>query len=118
MIILGHKLISYKPLNFVKNKKELKNKQSVLFYYDEKMIKYCQDKKIEFSLMVKDKKEAVLANALQAKFIVCSENLAKSVQDLAEYYLFDSKVTIVTDDIQKGIELGVDGVILTDAIIN
>lgn len=53
---------------------------------------------------VKNKIQAVLANANGVKFIVCDNlNLAKQLQSLANDYLFDSKIAlIVSDDDELG----------------
>lgn len=66
-------------------------------------------------IQVKNKIEAVIANANSVKFIVCDNlNLAKQLQSLANDYLFDSKITLIVrddDELSAAIDARIDAVI-------
>ncbi len=119
MIILGHELIQYEPFYFVKDINELKSvgkDKKIAFYFDNELIKFCQNENISFGIRVINEPEAVIANGAGAKVIIAPTNLAVKIQELAEYYLFDSKIAIVAEDLQEAINLKVDMLILPNAI--
>lgn len=122
MIIVGHSLISYEKIYLIKELSSINKvpQDSIcLFKYSEEFIFTCKKKEIKFALHVKDEKEAILGNALKASFLLCDEVLAKKVQNLAEYYLFDSKVALLINSInnlESAIEKRVDMAILKSAI--
>lgn len=72
-------------------------------------------------IYINDQIQAVLANANQIKFLVCkSMDLAKQIQNLAEDYLFDSKIAVLADtnsDFQIAINHRIDAIIFQNAII-
>ena len=75
---------------------------------------------IKFALSVTNVRELMYASALNADYIIVQKELAKTAQNIAESYLFDAKILVVTED-EEAIEelalLGVDGLIFTNAII-
>jgi hypothetical protein len=124
MILIGHKLVPYTPLykvSTVKDIKATKPNSIVLFdFSDEELLHYCKDNELIFSLHVKNLTEACIANALGAKFILVDEKLAIQVQNVANEYLFDSKIILHIKDefqIEKAIKDSIDGIIFTSAII-
>ncbi|AII15354.1 hypothetical protein CIG2463D_1728 [Campylobacter iguaniorum] len=72
-------------------------------------------------VLVNSKKEAVLANANEIKFIVCNNlNLARQIQSLANDYIFDSKIALIIandDELEDAIEARIDAVIYQKAVI-
>lgn len=72
-------------------------------------------------VLVNSKKEAVLANANEIKFIVCNNlNLARQLQSLANDYIFDSKIALIIandDELEDAIEARIDAVIYQKAVI-
>lgn len=124
MILIGHKLVPYAPLYQVSTIKDItstKPNSTVLFHlYNEELLHYCKDNKITFSLHVKNLTEACIANALGAKFILVNDTLAIEVQNVANEYLFDSKILLQIKDesqIEKAIKDSIDGIIYFSAII-
>jgi len=120
MILIGHKLVPYEPLYKIHNVEDIKNTKSnsvVLFdFEDEKLLEYCVDNEIPFSLHVNNLRDAIIANALSAKFIlVYNQEKAVLIQNIAEEYLFDAKILLHVDD-ESGIESaandGIDGIIM------
>lgn len=119
MLIYGHKLIQKPKFHFVKNDDFQKDTINC-FHYNEKIIEKAQKQGIEFAIFAQNENEILLANALQAKFILIQKpNLAKKASKMAEFYLFDSKILLLVasfDKLEKAYKLGVDGVILQELI--
>ncbi len=124
MIIIGHPLIPFNPFYRIKEKEDLKktppNSTILVDFANKELVKYSKNQNIPLALYVKSIKNACLANALNAKFIVVEKALAKKVQKLATEYLFDAKIILQIDD-EKDIEIAaldyIDGVIFKEGII-
>lgn len=123
MELIGHELIKYTVFKEVTSVKNVINFDNLLFKFSEILIKSALDTDKTFSVYVESPKEAVLANALGAKYIVIdrsNSSLIKDVVKLAEYYLFDSKVATVvenfSDDLVAAINLRLDVAIHRRAI--
>ena len=124
MILIGHKLVPYAPLYRVSTVKDIQSTQPnsiVLFdFSNEELLHYCKDNELIFSLHVKNLTEACIANALGAKFILVAEKLAVQAQNVANEYLFDSKIILHIKDelqIENAIKNSIDGIIFTSAIL-
>ncbi|NLK66040.1 MAG: hypothetical protein GX282_00970 [Campylobacteraceae bacterium] len=119
MKIIGHRLIKFDYFTMVENPREMVGVNNLLFKFDESLIEKAINK--EFSVIAKDTREIVLANAFGAKFIILNdESLAKEAMELAEYYLFDSKIALIIEnesELQNAINLRVDTVIYKAAIL-
>ena len=86
----------------------------VLLDYDLEMMKFCKENSISFAVKIKNIKEAVFANSFGAKYVIVDKKNAKEIQDIANEYLFDTKVLvkIVFDwEIEDFAKKGIDGVI-------
>jgi len=62
---------------------------------------------------------ALFANALGAKYMICEEDTALIVQPIAQNYLFDSRLLVLIQDDKKISKIAreqVDGVIFAEAI--
>ncbi|HFQ60915.1 MAG TPA: hypothetical protein ENK39_01265 [Epsilonproteobacteria bacterium] len=84
-----------------------------------KLAKYCQENDIVFAVTVNSLKEAIFANALGAKYMVCEEDDALIIHPIAQEYLFDTRVLVLIHDekeIAKIARSGIDGVIFPEAI--
>lgn len=119
MLIYGHKLIKKPEFCRVKSDKFQKNAINC-FVYDENLVEKAKNAGVEFGILAKNGDEILLANALGAKFILTDKaNLAKKASKMAEFYLFDSKILLLTnslDKLEKAYKLGVDGVILKEIL--
>jgi len=117
MILIGDKLIPFEGLYFVDSIWDIENSlpnSTLIFNYDENLITYCNKNNLNFALIVKSIKEAIYANALNSKYIICEKKLAKNLQKIADNYMFDSKVLAViesSDDIEDIAKAEIDGVI-------
>lgn len=123
MQIIGHKLIEYENFNLIQTVENILNFDNLIFEYNENFIKNAKNSGKTYSVIVRNLNEAVLANALNAKFIIIEKNnvlIAKEVVKLAEFYLFDSKIAIIIEnyetDLLNAINLKVDAVIYKNII--
>ena len=56
---------------------------------------YCQKNSITYAVPVKTLKDAVVANALGATYIICEEDDALMIQPIAQEYLFETRLLVV-----------------------
>lgn len=123
MILIGDDLIPFDTIQRVHTIQDIsqtKPNSTVLFNYNEQTMKYCFENQLSFAVEVNNLKEAIYANALRAKYIICEKNLAISVQKTAQNYLFDSKVLAVinsNDEIEEIAQLEIDGVIYKRVLV-
>lgn len=126
MLVFGHPHIASEKLYHVTSVEAIAHTPSntcLLFTYDEDvfdLIEYAKENALEFALDVATLKEAIIAENLDAKYIILDHPIAKSVQRAADTYLFDAKILVhATDEenIEEIAEKGIDGVIFCEAII-
>ncbi|EAI0653494.1 hypothetical protein E0287_07780, partial [Campylobacter coli] len=105
---------------FIDENKKLKKDQISCFLYNEEIIQNARNENLDFAVLIQDKNEIFLSNALGAKFLIFNdENLAHFASEVAEFYLFDSKILLLVENLhklEKAYELRVDGVILKSLI--
>lgn len=121
MEILGKDFIAYKALRYVDKIEALED--GTLFYYDENFIKVAQEKKLEFSLIIRNKYEALFGNAAKAKYLLLDKRYYGKIEDLvdlAEFYLFDAKISFFCKnekDFEQAVRTKVDCAIFEKGII-
>jgi len=84
------------------------------------LVAYCGANGIPFALEAASVKDALFAENAGARFILVDTALARSVQKVAETYLFDAKVlTYIEDEDQMEAMAyeGIDGVVFAEAVI-
>lgn len=123
MLIFGHHLISKNSNFYFIDKSEMLNKDQIsCFFYDEKIIENAKNQNLDFAIFIQNKDEIFLSNALEAKFLLFNdENLAHFASKVAEFYLFDSKILLIVEELNKlerAYNLRLDGVILKSFIQN
>lgn len=117
MIILGDNLVPFEETSFIEeidNIKNTKANSTVLFEFNENLLKYSYENNLFVGVIVHTLKEALYANALHAKYIICENPLDKNIQNIAENYMFDSKIlTIIesSDELEKVAMNKIDGAI-------
>lgn len=119
MQLIGYDLIDYESLKFANSTDDIT--QNALFSFDENFIKIAKNKKFSFSIKCDTKGQAIIANAVGAKFIICKKSVAKEFSELAQFYLFDSKIACIIDnknELNELAELGVDVAIFKKGIEN
>ncbi|WP_456382909.1 hypothetical protein [Hydrogenimonas sp.] len=125
MIIIGHPDIPYEPFYYVETIEEIAQTPSGAtlwlgpYRQTVELARHCHQNGLPYGVMAESLTDALLANALGARYILASEPLASKVQKAAETYLFDAKVLVpVTDesDMEAVAQVGVDGIIFPQAI--
>ncbi len=104
MIVLGDNLIPYEETFYIKSIDEIsksKPNSTILFKYDENILSYCSQNNLSFGIIINTLKESIYANSLQAKYIICTKPLDKTIQDIAENYMFDSKILSIIDNSEQ-----------------
>lgn len=96
MQIVGDELIPYEPLVYITNEGEIC--KNCLYKYDRNLIKISKQKGYEFSLICSDISQAIIANAVGARYIVCEIKDALVFSELANFYMFDAKIACVISD--------------------
>lgn len=126
MLLFGHPHIPSEKLYHVNSIKAIESTPAnscLLFSFDEQvyeLVEYANTNMLIFALDVTNLKEAILAENLNSKYLLCQEQIVNSIQKAADTYVFDAKVLVHIKD-EEGIEAfaneGVDGVIFSEAII-
>jgi hypothetical protein len=126
MLILGHKFIPSESLFHTPNIDSISNTPPSSIIYLEfseenlDIINHANSNQVSFALSIKNITELIYASALGAKYILVSHEMAKTAQNIAENYLFDSKILVnikSEEEIEEIALLGCDGVIFSNAII-
>jgi len=125
MIIIGHPWIMSPQFCKIFSKEDIKNTKPNEIILLEPLIKshalaqYCQSNSVAYAVTVNSVTDALLANAMGAKYIICEEDNAIIIQPIATEYLFDTRLLVHIDnenEISKIASMGIDGVILAEAI--
>ncbi|MAD42456.1 MAG: hypothetical protein CL623_08705 [Arcobacter sp.] len=117
MILIGDKLIPFIDIFNISSIDEIKNTKAnslISFRYNESLLTYSFENNLDYAVVISSIKEAIYANSLNAKYIICQKDLAKKIQKTADNYMFDSKVlaNIETSDEIEEIALNeIDGII-------
>ena len=80
---------------------------------------HCQENSVPYAVVVNTLDDALFANALGAKYIICEEDDALMIEPIANEYLFDTRILVLIHsekEISKIARGGIDGVIFADAI--
>lgn len=122
MLIIGDDLIPYESFFSINSIDEIKNTKansSLLFFYDEELLKYCFENELQFYVVVKNIKEAIYSSSLNAKYIIASKELAKELQKIADNYMFDAKILAIIESNNEFEEIAkneIDGVIFKNLL--
>ncbi|XPV70271.1 MAG: hypothetical protein ACNI25_06770 [Halarcobacter sp.] len=122
MILIGDKLVPFEDICFIESIENIsssKANSTLIFNYNQSLLKYCFENSLEFAVVVNSIKEAIYVNSLNGKYIISEKNLAKHIQKVADNYMFDSKnLTIIehSDEIEQVSKDEIDGVIYTNLL--
>lgn len=117
MIIIGDKLVPFEDMFFINSIEDIKNTKAnstLLFYFDEELLKYTSKNFLASAIIVKSIKEAIYSNSLNAKYIISKKDLTKNIQKIADNYMFDSKNLAIirsNDEFEEVAKDEIDGVI-------
>jgi len=126
MIIYGHRFIPSENFYHVVNIDAILNTPPNSTIYLEfnqdnlEIINHASMNGISFALYISNITDAIYASSLGAKYIIVDAEIAKTIQDIANNYLFDTKILVNIEDENEIEELalqGIDGVIFSNAII-
>ncbi len=125
MLILNHPCI--RPLNLVRISSQEQITHSLpsdflllscdSFTQTLALARFCNSNTLAYASFVRNTKEALFLVNLNVRFLLCREILAKTLQKLAETYLFDAKILLCIQEeqeIEKTAECGIDGVIFAN----
>lgn len=122
MILIGDNLVPYEKISFISNIEEIKITESnstILFIYDEKVLKYAYENELSSAVMVKSIKDAIYCNNLNVKYIISEKALAMQIQKIADNYMFDSKNLAIIDSNDEFEDIAnaeIDGIIFRNLI--
>ena len=125
MIIIGHPWIQSNRFFKIFSIKGIEKSQAddivllVPLVDTHTLAQHCQANNITFAVVVNTLEDALYANALGAKYIICEEDDALMIQPIANEYLFDTNILVLIHsekEISKIARGGVDGVVFADAI--
>lgn len=117
MILIGDKIVPYEDISnidSIENIKDTKANSTIIFRYNEEILSYSFTNTLSSAVIVTSIKEAIYANSLNAKYIICEKNLATKLQKIAENYMFDSKVLAIissNDEFEEIALAEIDGII-------
>ena len=126
MIFFGHKFIPNHSFYHVLNIDAIIHtppSSTIYLEFDEKnldIIEHARLNNISMALKISTLNELLFASALGASYIMVPKERAKEFQDIAENYLFDTKILVNIEDDNELEELalqGIDGVFYSNAII-
>ncbi|MCR1815412.1 hypothetical protein [Aliarcobacter butzleri] len=117
MLVIGDKLIPFENIFFISSIQDIKNTKAnstLIFNYDEVLLKYVSENSISSAVIVTSIKEAIYANCLGAKYIISNQDLVKEIQKIADNYMFDSKNLAIiksNDEFEQIAKNEIDGAI-------
>jgi hypothetical protein len=122
VIIIGDPYIVFEDMAVIKRIEDIKSTKpntTLIFDFCKNMMKYCMVNNINYAVTVLSIKESIYANSLNAKYILPQKKLLKAIQDIAENYMFDSKILAIIkkeNDIENIALKHIDGVIFKNII--
>ncbi|MBE3022393.1 hypothetical protein [Campylobacter sp. 7477a] len=120
MQLIGHELVEFEPLFWTQSTNEMSKDRLNLFEFDKDLIKFAKQRQMNFATVCIDTKQAIIANACGAKFILCHKLIAKNLSDLAQFYLFDAKIACVIThehELEELAKFGVDVAIFQKGVV-
>ncbi len=126
MILFGHSLIPSERFYHVESieaiAKTPANSIIALFFAPENLdlITYLATNKIRFGVYVATTTEAVLAENMNANYLIVHPKIAQEIQKVADHYMFDAKVLGYIDQedqLERLIEMRLDGAVFIEAIV-
>jgi len=120
LILLNTKYCNHTFVN-IKNIGDIKNTKAddiICFEFDEELCLYAKNNNLSYMVSIKDIKESILANHLNARYILLKNVKIKEIKKymkIAQNYLFDSKIICqiyTIDKISKIAKTNIDGIFL------
>ena len=125
MIVIGHPWIKSQRFSKVFSIEDIKNSKADDIVLLEPLsnshgtAQYCQNNGISYAVIVNNVEDAIFANTLGARYMICEEDVALMIQPIAQEYLFDTRILVLIHqdrEISNMAKSGIDGVIFAEAI--
>lgn len=122
MILIGDSLIPCENIFRIFHKEQIAEtpaNSTIIFKYNADIVSYVSQNDVSYGVMVSSITEAIYANALNAKYIICAKAISKDIQMVAENYMFDSKIlAIITSntELEEIARNEIDGVIYKEIL--
>ena len=126
MIIIGHKLVNFKPFFKIIEVEDIKSTPSnstIVFDYSKKgieILKYAEQNSLNFAVMVEDVSQIMIANSYGASFFIVNRELVLVAQKIADEYLFDAKILLQGEseaDLEFAAKNFIDGIVFNEGIV-
>jgi len=117
VIVLGDEKIDTKSIVYSSNFQDVKNSSPndiIKLNYDVGYLKQLVSNDIECIVQVENIQDLIYANILKATYILVHKNIAKQAQNIADDYMFDSKILVAIsskEEIEKIAYDAIDGVL-------
>ncbi len=123
MIIIGDNLIPHKTFTYIDSIMEIEHtipNSILIFSYDENLLMYTRKNSLSVAVIVSSIKEAIYCNALHSNYIICDKKLAKTIQKVADNYMFDSKILAIIEDNEEIEKIAIDEIdgVIYSALLN
>jgi hypothetical protein len=119
LILLGFEHIPYPKIEKIDAIKDIESTSAnsvVYFNYKQELLNYCFENSVPYAVKIDSILQALYSHNLGAQYIIVEDELVVKVQDLADHYLFDSKIIVPiqsVDQIESKAIQHIDGVINT-----
>lgn len=117
MKIFGDPWLESEPFYVINSQEEIAKTPSgsllKIESFNIELMKYCKENHLPYMVSVSNIKEAIFANTLLAKCMLCSKEMAKDLMPIAQNYLFDTQViAMISNDneLEEMAKANVDGV--------
>ena len=126
MIIIGHKLVDFKPFFKIIGVEDIKktpsNSTIVVEYSEEniEILKYSQQNSLDFAVIVDSISQMMIANAYGASFFLVSREIVLVTQEIANEYLFDAKILLwgkKEEDLEFVAKNFIDGIVFNEGVV-
>ena len=100
MILVGDEHIKYNTIEKISNIDDIKSTKSnntLLIDFNFDIMKYCQKNGLNYIVKVSTIQEVIYANSLDAMFMVADQDIVIQAQQMANHYIFDTKILIAID---------------------
>ena len=123
MVILGDDYFCDENMFKIENEEDIKNTPPNSCVYLESFSKslclHLKENDIAYACFSSVVSDVLILEKLNAKYIICDDNIAKRCQEMADNYLFDAKIIMKAKSLKR-IEyiagLGLDGAWLTNGV--
>ncbi len=123
MMLFGHRDVpsaSFYRIQESENIAKTPANTPLLFEYNPSLIQYCHANHLMMAVHVKQIKELMIAHTLGANYLIVDKPLVLMAQKIADEYLFDAKILLLSDNNEEDIEFAainsIDGILFMRAI--